>query len=266
MSQRIALGVEYAGTRYCGWQYQPHCDSVQGQLMDALAFIANEPVEMACAGRTDTGVHALGQVAHFDTRAERPNKAWVQGVNTRLPSDIRVTWAKLMPAEFHARFSAEARAYRYVILNQPVASAHWADRVTWERAPLNEVFMHQAGQLLLGERDFSSFRAAGCQASHARRQVQALSVRREGPFVLIDIRANAFLHHMVRNIVGTLLEIGRKERPIDWVSELLALRDRTKAAKTAPATGLYFVNAYYPSQWDVPLAQLDERLWEYSHG
>ncbi|WP_019896001.1 tRNA pseudouridine(38-40) synthase TruA [Hydrogenovibrio halophilus] len=263
---RIALGVEYAGTHYCGWQYQPHCDSVQGALAEALAFIADETVELHCAGRTDTGVHALGQVAHFDTHADRPAKAWVQGVNTRLPSDIRVVWAQAVAPPFHARFSAMARSYRYVILNRPVASAHLADQVTWERTPLNEQAMHQAAQSLVGEQDFSSFRAAGCQANHARREVQAVTVTRQDDFVLIDVRANAFLHHMVRNLVGTLMEIGRAERPVSWVGELLALQDRTRAGKTAPASGLYFINAFYPPEWSIPQMSLDARLWECSHG
>lgn len=265
---------------YCGWQFQPHCTSVQGQLQQALSQIADEPIELACAGRTDTGVHAIGQVAHFDTQAVRPLKAWIHGVNTQLPKDIRVVWAqqmsalsadqwvaeKAMPAKesalFHARFSAVARQYRYVIYNRAVHSAVLADRVTWEAYRLDAESMHQAAQALMGEQDFSSFRAAACQAEHARRAVQKIVVRRQGDFVLVDIQANAFLHHMVRNIVGTLLEVGRGQRPIEWVDELLALQDRTQAGMTAPASGLYFVNALYPEQWGIPLTPLDEVLWQ----
>ena len=259
---RIAIKVEYLGSRYCGWQFQPHCESVQGRLQQALSQIANEPIELNCAGRTDTGVHAIGQIAHFDTTAKRPLKAWIQGVNTQLPADIRVVWAVEMPADFHARFSAVARQYRYVIFNRAVHSAVLAERVTWEPYPLDAEAMHQAAQALVGERDFSSFRAAGCQAAHARREVQQILVQRQGDFVLVDIQANAFLHHMVRNIVGTLLEVGRGERPTEWVAELLALQDRTQAGMTAPASGLYFVNAIYPAQWKVPLTPLNEVLWQ----
>lgn len=262
MTHRIALGVEYLGTAYCGWQFQPHCTAVQNVLQVAVSQIANEPVSLNCAGRTDTGVHAIGQVVHFDTVAERQTKAWVQGVNTQLPADIRVRWAKSVDGEFHARFSAVARQYRYVIYNRSVHSAVLAGRVTWESHRLDVEPMHQAAQSLLGERDFSSFRAAGCQAEHARRNVQSVSVKRQGDFVLVDIQANAFLHHMVRNIVGTLMEVGRGERPIEWVAELLDKRDRTQAGMTAPAGGLYFVNALYPERWEIPLTPLDEVLWQ----
>jgi len=287
---RIALKVEYLGTHYCGWQFQPHCPSIQGHLQQALSRVANVPVELVCAGRTDAGVHAVGQVVHFDTPAVRPDKAWIQGVNTQLPKDIRVVWVKQMAefsanqvseclAEqpyaqkdksvflqtnelFHARFSAVARQYRYVIYNRSVHSAVLADRVTWVSQPLDEVRMHQAAQALIGEQDFSSFRAAACQASHARREVQKVAVQRQGDFVWVDIQANAFLHHMVRNIVGTLLEIGLGQQPVDWVAELLALQDRTQAGMTAPASGLYFVNALYPAAWQIPLTPLDEVLWQ----
>lgn len=258
----LAIGIEYQGTAYCGWQRQRHCESVQQHLESALSEIANEPIELNCAGRTDTGVHAIGQVAHFVTSAERPDKAWVQGVNTKLPRDIRVVWAKPMTDDFHARFSAVARQYRYVIFNRSVHSAILAHRVTWESWPLDEQKMHQAAQALIGERDFSSFRAAGCQAAHARREVQWIEASRRGDFVFVDIRANAFLHHMVRNIVGTLLEVGRGEKPVTWVTDLLAKQDRTQAGMTAPADGLYFVNAFYPEAFELPVVELNELLWQ----
>ncbi|MDX1346843.1 MAG: tRNA pseudouridine(38-40) synthase TruA [Thiomicrorhabdus chilensis] len=262
MHNRIALGVEYQGTHYCGWQRQSHCESVQGLVERALARIAAEPVDVHCAGRTDTGVHAVGQVVHFETSAQRPLKAWVQGVNTNLPGNIRVAWSKVVAHDFHARFSAVARQYRYVIFNRKVHSAVLADRVTWEERPLDERNMHLAAQALIGEQDFSSFRAAACQASHARRNVQSVEVSRRGDFVFIDIQANAFLHHMVRNISGTLMKIGRGEKPIEWVDELLQLEDRTQAAATAPASGLYFVNALYPDEYDIPRVKVDEVLWQ----
>jgi len=259
--QAWASGIAYAGTAYCGWQFQHHCPSVQGALQKALSSVANEPVALHCAGRTDAGVHALAQVAHFETQADRPTKAWVQGVNTQLPSDIRVQWAQPVPPDFHARFSAHARSYRYVIHNRAVASAHFADRMTWVRETLDAQCMHQAAQSVLGEHDFSAFRAAGCQAKHAWRAVQSLDVSRQGHLVMVDVRANAFLHHMVRNLVGSLIVIGHHQRPVSWLATLLAQKDRTLAAKTAPAQGLYFVNAHYPKPYGLPEAALDCALW-----
>ncbi|MBO1923505.1 tRNA pseudouridine(38-40) synthase TruA [Thiomicrorhabdus sp. 6S3-12] len=259
---RIALGIEYQGGAYCGYQRQKHCPSVQEHLENALSSIAAERVELHCAGRTDTGVHAIGQVVHFETCSERPEKAWVQGTNTQLPADIRVVWAKPMGEDFHARFSAVARQYRYVIFNRRVHSAVLAGRVTHEPYKLDESRMHQAAQALIGEQDFSSFRAAACQASHAMREVQQVSVKRCGDFILIDIRANAFLHHMVRNIVGSLIEVGKGHQSVQWLADLLALQDRTQAAPTAPAEGLYFVNAIYPEGLGVPQTPLDQVLWQ----
>lgn len=259
---RIALGIEYQGSAYCGWQYQDHCDSVQKQLQTALSRIADQPIELHCAGRTDTGVHAIGQVAHFETAVERPERAWCEGTNTHLPADIRVVWAQKVDEDFHARFSAMARQYRYVIFNRSVHSAVLANRVTWERVALNDQKMHIAAQALVGEQDFSSFRAAGCQAAHAMREVQSITVSRRDDFVFIDIQANAFLHHMVRNIAGTLMEIGRGEQSVDWVRELLGKQDRTLAGVTASASGLYFVNALYPASLDIPRVTLNQLLWQ----
>ncbi|CAN8140536.1 tRNA pseudouridine(38-40) synthase [uncultured Thiomicrorhabdus sp.] len=263
---RIALGIEYLGGAYCGYQRQKHCQSVQEYLEKALSSIANETIELFCAGRTDTGVHAIGQVVHFNTNAVRPEKAWIQGANTHLPADIRIAWMQEVPGGddgFHARFSAVARQYRYVIYNRKVHSAVLAGRVTHEPYPLNAELMNQAAQALIGEQDFSSFRAAACQASHAMRNVQSVQVGRVGGFVLIDIQANAFLHHMVRNIVGSLIQVGKQQQPVEWVADLLALQDRTKAAPTAPAEGLYFVNAIYPDVWQIPQTRLDEVLWHF---
>lgn len=259
---RVALGVEYLGTAYCGWQFQSHCDSVQKHVQSALTYIANESIDVQCAGRTDTGVHAIGQVVHFDTKSARLGRAWVQGANTQLPYDIRIIWAKEVPDDFHARFSAFARQYRYVIFNRSVHSAVLSARTTWERQRLDEIAMHEAAQHLIGEKDFSSFRAAGCQAKHAMREVQSIQVSRHDDFVLVDIQANAFLHHMVRNIVGTLMEVGRGEQPERWVKELLEKQDRTQAGVTAPAEGLYFVNALYPEVYGLPLTPLNAVLWQ----
>lgn len=262
MPAKVAIGVEYQGTAYCGWQFQQHCVSVQQQLEQALSSIANEPISLHCAGRTDTGVHAVGQVAHFYSGSQRPIRAWVQGVNTQLPKDIRVIWAQPVPDRFHARFSALARQYRYVIFNRGVHSAILADRVTWDGRSLNDQQMHLAAQALIGEQDFSAFRAAGCQAAHARREVQSISVTRQQDFVFVDIQANAFLHHMVRNIVGSLMAIGRAEAPVDWISTLLSKGDRTLAGVTAPAAGLYFVNALYPKEYNIPQQALNGLLWQ----
>lgn len=259
---RVALCIEYQGTQYCGWQRQLECESVQGHVERAISSIANEAVTIQCAGRTDTGVHSVGQVVHFDTTADRPSSAWVRGANTKLPFDIRIAWAQPMDSEFHARFSAIARQYRYVIYNRKVHSAVLAQRVTWQSVKLNETLMHEAAQSLLGEQDYQSFRASACQAAHAKREIQSISVKRQGDFVLIDIQANAFLHHMVRNIAGTLMEVGRGERPVSWVKELLAMQDRTKAGPTAHPFGLYFVNALYPEHFEIPRVKLDEVLWQ----
>ncbi len=261
-AKRIALGVEYLGSNYCGYQRQLECPTVQGHLETALTSIANAPVALICAGRTDTGVHAIGQVVHFDVVAERPMKAWLQGANTKLPSDIRIRWAQSVLDAFHARFSAVARQYRYVIFNRSVNSAVLANRVTWLYSPLDEEKMHLAAQTLVGKHDFSSFRASGCQASNALRTVEFVQVSRKGDFVFIDIKANAFLHHMVRNIAGTLFQIGLSQKPVEWVAELLALQDRTKAGPTGPASGLYFVNAFYPEAFKIPQIPLDEVLWQ----
>ncbi|TAM94216.1 MAG: tRNA pseudouridine(38-40) synthase TruA [Rhodanobacteraceae bacterium] len=249
---RVALGIEYDGTDFFGWQRLAHGPSVQAEVEAALAFVADHPVAVTCAGRTDAGVHARCQVVHFDTTAERDVRAWVLGATTRLPRAVAVLWAQAMPDDFHARFSAHARRYRYVILNRPVRPALEARFVAWERVPLDVVAMHAAAQALLGERDFSSFRAVSCQARHARRCVNEITVRREGEHVVVEIEANAFLHHMVRNIAGSLLEVGRGERPVAWIAELLAARDRDMAGVTATPQGLTFLGPRYPAQWALP--------------
>ena len=249
---RYAAGIEYGGSAYCGWQRQPHCESVQARVEAALAYVADHSLELVCAGRTDAGVHALEQVVHFDSSARRDTRAWLLGANCRLPRDIRIRWVEPVSDDFHARFSAEARAYRYIILNAPVASALFHDRASWEFRALDEHRMQAAAGVLVGEHDFSSFRAVGCQARSSRREVHSVEVSRHGDLIYIDIKANAFLYHMVRNIAGSLIAVGRGERSVEWFAELLAARDRNIADVTAPAQGLYFLRAWYPTQFKLP--------------
>jgi tRNA pseudouridine38-40 synthase len=249
---RIALGIEYDGTEFSGWQRLSHGDTVQGALEQALSFVAAHPVEVVCAGRTDAGVHGRCQVAHFDTEVQRDMRGWVLGTCSNLPASVAVLWAQPIDSEFHARFSARSRRYRYRILNRQVRAALDARYVTWERLPLDAARMHEAAQALVGEHDFSAFRAVSCQAPHPRRDVKAVSVRREEEQVIIEIEANAFLHHMVRNIVGSLLPIGRGEQPVNWMGELLAGCDREVAGPTAPASGLTFLGPRYEAHWGLP--------------
>ncbi len=249
---RIALGLEYDGTAYAGWQRQENGRTVQAAVERALSKIANSPVLTQCAGRTDAGVHACAQVVHFNCAAERPERAWVLGTNAALPRDISIRWARTVDDEFHARFSAEARAYRYVICNRATRPGLLTGKVTHIHTPLDAAAMDTAARCLLGERDFSSFRAAGCQARHAVREIQAIAVRRDGEFVILTITANAFLQHMVRNIVGTLLPVGQGSREPDWVAQVLEARDRTAAGVTAPPDGLYLVAVRYPERFRLP--------------
>ena len=249
---RIALGVEYDGTDFLGWQRLSHGATVQGTLEAALSRVAAQPVEVTCAGRTDAGVHGRCQVVHFDTEVERDMRSWVLGATSNLPPSVAVVWAQAVDPGFHARFSARSRRYRYSLLNRPVRAALEARYVTWERHPLDADAMHAAAQALRGEHDFSAFRAISCQAAHARRCVLEVGVRREGEQVIVSIEANAFLHHMVRNIVGSLLPVGRGQQPVSWVGELLARRDRAVAGPTAPSSGLTFVGPRYETQWGLP--------------
>ena len=249
---KYALGVEYSGTAYCGWQRQPHCESVQQHLAAALGFVADHPVDLVCAGRTDSGVHAIEQVAHFSTDAQRSERAWTLGANCRLPHDIRIKWVLPVSDDFHARYSASSRAYRYIILNADVPSAIFHDRTSWEFRPLDHDLMHDCAQMFVGEHDFSSFRAVGCQSRSASRNVHEVSVTRRGQLLYLDIRANAFLYHMVRNIAGTLISVGKGERDKAWCAEVFQARNRDLAEVTAPAAGLYFLQAFYEKNFKPP--------------
>jgi tRNA pseudouridine38-40 synthase len=249
---RFALGIEYDGSGFLGWQRHHGGVTVQGAVEAALSFVADAPLEVVCAGRTDAGVHAACQVAHFDSEAVRTPSAWQMGANTKLPDSVRVLWCQAVDQKFHARYGARARRYRYSLLNRPVPPAMQRHFRAWERRPLDADRMHRAAQALLGEQDFSAFRTAQCQAAHARREMQAIAVHRDGDTIHYDLQANAFLHHMVRNIVGTLMVVGRGEQPEAWVAELLAGRDRTLAGPTAPAEGLVFLGPRYPAEWGLP--------------
>ncbi|WP_191091654.1 tRNA pseudouridine(38-40) synthase TruA [Affinibrenneria salicis] len=249
---KIALGIEYDGSRYYGWQRQAEVESVQGCLERALSCVANEPVSVFCAGRTDAGVHATGQVVHFSTSVVRKDAAWTMGVNANLPPDIAVRWVSNVDDDFHARFSATARRYRYIIYNHRYRPAVLASGVTHFYHPLDAQRMERAGQCLLGENDFTSFRAVQCQSRTPWRNVNHLKVTRHGAWIVVDIKANAFVHHMVRNIVGSLMEVGCGNQPESWIAELLAAKDRTLAAATARAEGLYLVAVDYPSRFGLP--------------
>jgi len=249
---RIALGVEYDGSAFCGWQTQPAGCAVQDVLEHALAEIAGEPVATVCAGRTDAGVHALAQVVHFDVHAERPESAWVRGVNTLLPAAAAVLWAQPINDEFHARYAARERRYRYVLLNHPVRPALNRTRLGWFHLPLDIERMRTAAQHLIGEHDFSAFRSAECQAKSPVRELRRLDIRGSGDCIVFEFAANAFLHHMVRNIVGCLVYVGKGKHPPAWAGEVLAGRDRTRAAPTIEAAGLYLTEVIYDAAWQLP--------------
>lgn len=256
---RIALGIEYDGSPYHGWQAQANAHkklpTVQASLQQVLSRIADHPVELYCAGRTDAGVHATGQVVHFDTEAKRHPDAWIWGANSYLPPEIAVRWAKSVDYGFHARFSALARRYRYLIYNHPIRPAVLTGRVTWNYYPLDAVAMQSATPYFLGEQDFSSFRSSECSSKTAMRKVISLQVTRENDFVVIEVEANAFLHHMVRNIAGVLMRIGAGWEKPEWALEVLEARDRRVAAETAPAQGLYLVEVRYPELYQFPKSE-----------
>lgn len=251
---RIALGIEYDGSAFVGWQAQIHGVGVQSVVEAAVSFVADHPTKVICAGRTDTGVHACMQVVHFDAAVTRDERAWVMGANTNLIESVSVLWAREVPDEFHARFGALTRSYRYVILNRKARPSLLRDRTCWMREPLDAERMHLAAQSLVGTHDFTSFRAAECQSPTPIRQLKSIQVTRINEYVVIDVTANAFLHHMVRNIAGVLIAVGRGRQAINWPAELLQLRNRAQGGVTAPAAGLYLFAVSYPSQFSIPSA------------
>ena len=249
---RVALGLEYDGTAYNGWQRQRTGNGVQEQLEAALSKVANEDIEVVCAGRTDTGVHASGQVVHFDTNSTRDDRGWLLGVNTNLPDDVSVTWSRHVDESFHARFSATARSYEYLILNRLERSALHRHRAWWVYDDLDVANMQTAAAALVGRHDFSAFRAAGCQASTAIREITDLTLTRNGNWILLEVTANAFLQHMVRNITGTLVAIGRGDAAPEWAASVLESKDRKTGGMAAPPHGLTLVSVQYPPEFEVP--------------
>lgn len=250
--KRIVLGLEYAGDAFCGWQSQAHGRTVQDVLEAALGKIAAAPVRLHCAGRTDTGVHASVQVVHFDTCAQRPLSAWVRGVNALLPATVVVRWSAQADRAFHARYLATERQYRYILHNAPTRPALLAGRVGWFHLPLDQAWMAEAAACLVGTHDFSSFRAAGCQSKTPVRVMHEARVGRQGDYLLFDFRANGFLHHMIRNLVGALVYVGKGRYPPSWMGELLQARDRARAAPTFAPDGLYLCGVSYPPRWSLP--------------
>ena len=258
---RIAIGVEYNGAVFRGWQRQNDGPTVQGVLEDALSHVANHPIVLVTAGRTDTGVHASYQVAHFDTHSERSDYAWWRGGNTQLPPQVTITWAKRVSDDFHARYSARSRSYRYVLINRKTRPAIWNGLVGWEYRSLQLAPMREAAASLVGEYDFSAFRAAGCQARSPIRTILNSEIFASGEWVCYDVRANGFLQHMVRNIVGVLLAVGSGEQDPGWVSQLLSGGDRRLGGVTAMPDGLYLSAIEYPGQYALPRPQPAVRFW-----
>lgn len=251
---RYAMALEYDGSPFMGWQKHHTGDTIQTAVEKALSFVADASVEVVCSGRTDARVSARCQLVHFDSDAPRDVRAWVLGTNTRLPDSIRALWMQPVPDDFHARYSARARRYRYSVLIRPVKPAINRQFLSWSREELDAARMHEAAQKILGEQDFSAFRTAQCQAKHPNRNLHRLDICREGDMIYFEVQANAFLHHMVRNLVGSLLLIGKGEQPVHWMKTLLDGRDRTVAGPTAPAEGLMFLGALYPPEWGLPEA------------
>lgn len=252
---RIALCLAYNGHQYFGWQSQKSgLPTVQIFVEKAVSEVANEPVEIVCAGRTDKSVHAAYQVVHFDTHARRDPRSWVFGCNSNLPKDISVSWAGEVSEAFHARFSATSRRYQYVIYNHPIRPAHFSNELSWCHHPLDAQKMHQAAQCLIGEHDFTSFRAVGCQSKSPYRFLEWVNVTRYGHILIIDIKGNAFLHHMVRNIAGVLMAIGMGREPVGWCKQVLEAKDRTRASVTAPPYGLFLTHVDYPEHFQIPVS------------
>ncbi len=265
-TSRWACGLSYEGTHFCGWQRQPPLlpgkPALQNVVEAALAQVAGHPVPTRCAGRTDAGVHAVQQVIQFDTPSGRPASAWVRGVNAFLPPAVAIRWAMPVAPGFDARFGAQSRTYWYLLIDQPVKPPLWRDRAGWTHRRLDGDRMAEAAACLVGSHDFSSFRASGCQASSPIRNIESIEIVRDGPFLLMSVTANAFLHHMVRNLVGALVYVGDGRRPVEWLAEVLAARNRTVAAPTFAASGLYLVSVRYDEQWQLPIDVPTLRLCE----
>jgi len=258
---RIALGIEYDGTRFFGWETQRGVRTVQPAVSEALSKVAGQRVLVVCAGRTDARVHAWGQVVHMEATTPRQMRAWVFGGTANLPPDVSIVWARPVSRDFHARYSARSRHYRYVIFNRRVRPAVLGSRVCWECRPLDAERMQTAAGYLLGEHDFSSYRAMACQAKSPVRHIYRLDITRRGPMVYMDVVANAFLHHMVRNIAGVLMSIGMARHDVNWSSEVLEARDRTQGGITAPPEGLYLVGVEYPHGFGLPRVSPPELIW-----
>ena len=260
-SMRVAAVLEYDGSAFSGWQRQTRARSVQAVVEDAFSKIAGEPIEVTVAGRTDAGVHALGQVIHFDTSAERSGHSWVRGAVSNLPADVAVLWADRVDPAFHARYAATGRHYHYVVLNRPVRPGLLASRVTHDYRSLDVPRMQQAASYLLGEHDFNAYRSSECQAKNPVRELRALDVTQVGERIVIHAYANAFLHHMIRNIAGVLLAIGAGDKPPHWARDVLESRDRTLGGVTAPPDGLYLTQIEYPSNYNIPVLGTGTGLW-----
>jgi len=258
---KIALGIEYAGTDFCGWQSQPHARTVQAELEKAISVVANHKVDVFAAGRTDTGVHALNQVVHFDTESERSDRGWLLGINANLPKDVNVTWTQAVDDTFHARFSAVKRRYRFLILNRLSRSAVHHNRMWWHRHRLDIQRMQAAADQLIGKHDFSAFRASECQARSPIKTLDKIVVRREQDCIAVDVEAQSFLHHMVRNLVGVMAAIGDGSKPVEWAGEVLRSVDRSQGGVTAPPQGLYLVDVHYPEEYSMPTVSAFPVLW-----
>lgn len=253
---KLAFGIEYDGSAYHGWQTQDDVITVQGELEKAISKIADSDIRVHCAGRTDTGVHGLGQVVHIETDAIRKDSEWLFGTNANLPDDISVKWVHSVNEDFHARFSATRRVYRYYILNRQARSAFLSKRIVWERRPLSIERMEQAASFLIGSHDFSAYRSLACQAHSPVRTIHRLELSKQGPLITLEIEANAFLHHMVRNIAGVLMEVGMERAKPEWAKEVLDGKDRRLGGVTAPPDGLYLVKVFYPKVFDLPSTDL----------
>ena len=258
---RLAACIEYCGKNYCGWQRQAHSPSIQQEVERAISLVANESITIINAGRTDTGVHGIGQVIHFDTTSERTENEWRRGVNTNLPGDISLVWTHPVDHSFHARFNARRRSYRYIILNRKVSPSYLHGLVSWHHGPLDLFLMQRAARDLTGQHDFSAYRAAGCQSKEPVKQVYSLTLNQTGPWIWMDITANGFLHHMVRNIVGVLLRIGGRLESVHWAQQVLESGDRKMGGITAMADGLYFVSVEYDEKFGLPNPPEICRFW-----